>query len=522
MKISIKHLLLAIASLSIVLTLVSSLYAGYRADQQTLQKTTLETNSAYAQKLAKMTEDYLLRTERILAYTAQRFSGIQAMNDVDGLNQEAERLVVQAELLSSVIIADRQGTIRGTSPAIRSLIGQPIAHDEGKKTLSSGKSSISKPFLTDNGKLVVFISSPILDASGKTLGLVGGSIYLKEENVLNDLLGQHFYEDGSYVYVVDEDGMVLYHLNRERVGDVVEGNSVISALKKGESGSMRLLNSKKQDMLAGYAYIPLSKWGVVSQRPTDIALASSKDMVKEMILKSLPFILLSAVLILYFASFISKPLEKLASYASNQLQRDGYAPLESGAWYHEAIQLDLALTDSFNRFQDKVDHFIQESSTDSLTGLLNRRALNESARIYVEQKVAFSLVILDIDRFKRVNDTYGHSAGDDVLKFLSKKMQLFVQDKGTCYRFGGEEFVILLPQIEIEEATKITDEMRIAISSEISPIGKSITFSAGVANLPEHAEHFLRVLELADECLYRAKETGRNKVVNVVELTVDA
>lgn len=208
-------------------------------------------------------------------------------------------------------------------------------------------------------------------------------------------------------------------------------------------------------MLAGYAYIPLSKWGVVSQRPTDIALASSKDMVKEMILKSLPFILLSAVLILYFASFISKPLEKLASYASNQLQRDGYAPLESGAWYHEAIQLDLALTDSFNRFQDKVDHFIQESSTDSLTGLLNRRALNESARIYVEQKVAFSLVILDIDRFKRVNDTYGHSAGDDVLKFLSKKCSCSYRTKGHVTGLAGKNSSFYYHKLKLKKQQRL-------------------------------------------------------------------
>lgn len=517
MKISLKHLLLAIAWLSITLTLASSLYAGYRADQQTLVKTTLETNFAYAQKLAKMTEDYLLRTERLLAYSANNLSTNLTKANQEQLNYEAERLVVQGESLSSVLITDKQGKIQGTSSEIRNLIGKPILYEAGIETLSTGKPSISKPYQTQTDKLVVFITSPIKDSSNHVIGLIGGSIYLKEKNVLNDLLGQHFYEDGSYVYVVDEDGMLLYHLNRDRVGEVVTENPAIEELRKGHSGSMRLLNSQNQDMLAGYASVPLTKWGVVTQRPTEIALASSKEMLKEMIVKTLPFILLSALIILYFAYKIAKPLEKLASYASDQLERDGHAPLESGAWYHEAIQLDLALTDSFSRFQDKVDHFIQESSTDPLTGLLNRRALNEQARVLVEKKVSFSLAILDIDRFKRVNDTYGHTMGDAVLKDLAEKLQQRTKDKGMCYRFGGEEFVILFPQIESGQANEWMNEIRAEVSNEMSPIGEPITFSAGVANIPEHAEHFLRLLELADECLYHAKETGRNKVVNVNE-----
>ena len=513
-KISLKHLLLAIAWLSIALTLASSLYAGYRADQQTLEKTSLETNFAYAQKLAKMTEDYFLRTERILGYSASELS--LSLNNVneEQLNHEAERLVVQAESLSSVVITDNRGIILGTSSKIRVLTGKPLLDEAGLETLTKGLASISKPYQTQTDRLVIFIAVPIKDMKGNVMGLIGGSIYLKEKNVLNELLGQHFYEDGSYVYVVDEDGMLMYHLDQERVGEYVTQNPVIAELRKGHSGSMRLLNSKNQDMLAGYASIRLTKWGVVSQRPTKIALASSKEMLSEMILKSLPFIALSALIILYFASQIAKPLEKLASYATDQLERDGHAPLESGAWYHEAIQLDLALTDSFSRFQKKVDHFILESSTDPLTGLLNRRALNEQARILVEQKVPFSLVILDIDRFKRVNDTYGHNRGDEVLKFLAGKLKYYVKDIGTCYRFGGEEFVILYPHVTYEQATEFTDELRIDVASENSPVGEPITFSAGVANIPEHAEHFLRVLELADECLYHAKETGRNKVVN--------
>ena len=117
-----------------------------------------------------------------------------------------------------------------------------------------------------------------------------------------------------------------------------------------------------------------------------------------------------------------------------------------------------------------------------------------------------------------MNDTYGHSAGDKVLQYLATKITEHTAENGTCYRFGGEEFVIILPCFSCEEATEFANTLRIAVSTENTPIGKPITFSAGVAELPEHTEHFLRLIELADECLYHAKETGRNKVVHADEL----
>ncbi|MDW0109556.1 sensor domain-containing diguanylate cyclase [Sporosarcina aquimarina] len=511
MRISIKHLLVTIAFLSISLTLASSLYAGYKADQETLKEITLETNLAYAQKLAKITEDYLLRTERILSYSASNLSGDVLEDNVEHLNKEAERLVGQSESLSSVVITNRRGRILGASSAIQELVGNPITDANGQLPLISAVPEISTPYQSQTGKLIVFISTPIHDRSGNVIGLIGGSIYLEEENVLNNLLGQHFYEDGSYVYVIDSKGMIMYHIDRSRVGEVVEGNPVIDALKKGESGSMQLFNTKNVDMLAGYASIPLTNWGVVTQRPTEIALATSKHVVFEMIVKSLPFILLSAILIIIFTSRIAKPLERLADYATD---RNIHAPMESGAWYHEAIELDRALSDSFIRFQNEVDYFITESTTDPLTRLLNRRALNERAHILVEQNVSFSLVILDIDRFKRVNDTFGHSMGDEVLKFLAQQIKKEIGDLGTCYRFGGEEFVILLPITSVELATDIVNKLRITVAEKESPVGESITFSAGIAEMPRHSQHLLRLIEIADECLYEAKETGRNRVVN--------
>src|SRR5690606_35113242 len=134
-------------------------------------------------------------------------------------------------------------------------------------------------YLSITDRLIICISHPIVDEDGEYLGLVGGSLYLKEANILNMILGEHFYNDGSYVYVVDEDGRIMYHQMSNRINDMVQHNAVVQKLMNKESGSARVLNSKGVDMLAGYAYVPSVGWGIVSQRPAAASLAPTRDMI---------------------------------------------------------------------------------------------------------------------------------------------------------------------------------------------------------------------------------------------------
>lgn len=133
------------------------------------------------------------------------------------------------------------------------------------------------------------ISHPIFDSTGNYLGYVAGTIYLLENNILNELLGEHFYQDGSYVFVVDGEGNIIYHPNPSRINESAEKNPAVKETMDGKSGVMRLVNSQGIDMLAGYADIPLTNWGTVSQTETEIALRPAIDMRQEMILKALLF-----------------------------------------------------------------------------------------------------------------------------------------------------------------------------------------------------------------------------------------
>ncbi|MFD1929096.1 sensor domain-containing diguanylate cyclase [Sporosarcina siberiensis] len=515
MKFSLKHLILLVALLSVALTLISSITSGHRVNQDTLIENTLETNRVYAQKLADVTDTFFKTTLQTLKYSSKDVVEYMKQNNSEELLlKETKRLFNETNTFNSVVVTSATGKIIAASPEKLDLLGKQVTSPGGLQALEERKPLITKPYTSITNRLIIFISHPIFDDKGQYLGYVGGSIYLLEENILNDLLGKHFYQDGSYVYVVNEDGKILYHPEKSRISAIVPGNPVIEAVISGKSGDKRLTNSKGMDLLAGYAYMPTTSWGVVSQRPTEMALLPATETRNEMIINTLPFLLLSFIIIIYISNQIAKPLEKLGKYAeSSMIKNEKEEIVDVNAWYYEAIQLEKALVKSLSFLEDKVNYFIHESTIDPLTGLVNRRSMDETTKKWIDQKVPFSIILFDIDRFKRVNDTYGHSVGDEVLKFVAKEMLAVSRSTDVCCRYGGEEFIMLLPQTTILQAFDIAERLRMKFETTVSPCGEVITISSGVASYPECAEHIMTLIEVADKSLYEAKNSGRNKTI---------
>lgn len=515
MKISLKRLILIVALLAVALTFITTLISASRVNKDVLVTNTLETNRVYAEKLAITTNQYMESTLQTLAYSANDIARyLKEDNAAELLSNESERLFSQTNTFNTVVISSAEGEIIGASPESANLVGQLVTAPGGLQALKERKPLITKPYTSITNNLIIFISSPIFDSNGTYLGYVGGSIYLQEKNVLNDLLGEHFYKDGSYVYIADEDGRLLYHPNIERIGEYVTQNAVISQIMNGKSGAAKVTNSKDIEMLSGFGYMPTTKWGIVSQRPVKAALAPSEDLRHQILFRTVPFLLLFFILILIIAHKIAKPLCKLAYYANASTKNKELEEISDiNAWYYEAIELENALVKSFAFFQDKVNFFIHESATDPLTGLVNRRTMDQKTKKWLNDGVPFALVIFDIDKFKRVNDRYGHSVGDDVLKFLAKEMLAVSRDEDVCCRYGGEEFVLLLPYTTTLEAFEVAERLRKKLETTISPCGEVITISSGISSFPETGHHMVELIEAADECLYEAKNTGRNKTI---------
>lgn len=160
----------------------------------------------------------------------------------------------------------------------------------------------------------------------------------------------------------------------------------------------------------------------------------------------------------------------------------------------------------------------QMSQTDPLTGLANRRAfMTRSEHEYARAdryKGKLALILLDIDDFKRVNDTYGHLAGDDVLRAVATVLTRGLRATDLAARYGGEEFAILLPETDQKSALRVAERYRSEVqklSFKFDSKDVSITISLGVAALPEnHTTGLEDFLRKADTALYAAKETGKN------------
>ena len=169
-----------------------------------------------------------------------------------------------------------------------------------------------------------------------------------------------------------------------------------------------------------------------------------------------------------------------------------------------------------------------EVNRDKLTGLYNRRFLDS----YLDEEVnrtkalrdEMSVIMADVDHFKHYNDTNGHPMGDKVLQAVASLIESNVRALDRCVRYGGEEFLVLLPRTTQERAYRTAERIRAAIEDyefparENQPEGR-VTISMGVASLPRHAQDGQELVLRADEALYAAKQAGRNRVLGAEEKT---
>src|SRR5512138_1121507 len=176
-----------------------------------------------------------------------------------------------------------------------------------------------------------------------------------------------------------------------------------------------------------------------------------------------------------------------------------------------------------DHLRDNVQNSIEMAITDALTGLHNRRYMESHLATLAEQAAArgkpLALMILDIDYFKAINDTSGHDAGDDVLREFAVRIRKSIRGIDLACRFGGEEFVIVMPETDAHVAGMVAERLRRSIAAEKFAINKGakrvdVTISIGLSTLERKGEAVADVLKRADKALYRAKHDDRNRVVS--------
>ncbi|WP_413701053.1 GGDEF domain-containing protein [Psychromonas sp. KJ10-10] len=179
------------------------------------------------------------------------------------------------------------------------------------------------------------------------------------------------------------------------------------------------------------------------------------------------------------------------------------------------------LNSANKNLEEAQNKLIEQANHDYLTNLYNRRYFNEVAQIFLQatkrERHDFSVMMLDIDKFKNINDIYGHLIGDEVIKSLSAILIESTRATDIVARFGGEEFAILFPSADIQTSFEIAEKLRLIVKNKTIKIDAhqiKFTISIGISSINyRHDSHITEALDRADKALYEAKENGRNKTV---------
>ncbi|HWL13905.1 MAG TPA: sensor domain-containing diguanylate cyclase [Ureibacillus sp.] len=510
-KFKLTTLFMTLIMLSVLFTTFILLFASYQSEKQSLTNTYLSLNSSKAEKLSKSVNS-LFKSMRISLQETSKFLEENPELTDEEIQKQLELLRNNSRYFNSLSWIDETGLLRNIAPISIGLKGNYLTGTT-KDVVDAKKPMLTTPYLSPSGNMIVLMSEPLYDSKGNYRGIIAGSIYLQEQNVLNEILGNDIIdENGSYYYVIGPNGKILFHPDTGRIGEVASGNPIIPKILQGNSGMQSITNTQGVPMFTSYNYISETGWGVVQQTPVSYVDGLLKEHIQNLLLIILFPFLVSLIVSLVFARKLARPFIVLADVV-NQLGTDKQIqlPVFKSHWNREADLLTKSLIFAIKAVKNNNNILQEEAMTDALTGLPNRKKLHKVLKDLADEGQLFTLVAIDIDCFKSINDTFGHQEGDEVLKYLAATVQSVIRKNDGFFRFGGEEFILLLPNTNSSDAYYVMEKIRTTIANTLSPVGSTITISSGISEFPAHTVSLDELFLFADKALYQSKEDGRNQ-----------
>jgi diguanylate cyclase (GGDEF)-like protein len=276
-----------------------------------------------------------------------------------------------------------------------------------------------------------------------------------------------------------------------------------------------------------YKPVSITDWGVVSEIPEEDAFSQVRRFRNLAMLVMLGLLLVVAASAYRFGVLISRPLDRLtrgaAEVAAGDLEVDlpeagtGEVGMLTGVFNEMVDRLREGRTklDAINEtLRAKNEELEKLSITDGLTGLANHRflmqRLNEEATRSARSERPFSVLMVDVDHFKQYNDSFGHPAGDEILKRVAHLLRECTRTVDCVGRYGGEEFAVIMPDTDNAGAIVVAERIRARMTEEQFP-NRAITLSIGLAEFPGDASTAQATIAIADQALYQAKHAGRDR-----------
>ncbi len=472
---------------------------------------------------------------------------------------EARYLLARAQAMHPtslwIGVADAQGTVRAATNDL--LVGQTVAgrpwFKEGLAQVHVGDvhpakllESLLPPLASGEPYRFVDFAAPIR-VGRETLGVLGihGSWEWTRE-VLESLTPHR--SDGSRLelFIFDREGQMILAPSNQAKPLQAAGQRLPEGLRINNNRDGGRLDTavvawqdQRQYLTAATQLQPRNAasdlgWRIVARQPVEHAFAEANRTVRLVLGMGIAAALFASVLAWMAARRLSEDLYALADAASaleadkpgadipavhsnrevqqlsSALSRMTHHLVAAREAMEETVRLRTLELEAANRALDL------QARTDALTGLLNRRGFETQMAfaLAVARRSGrpLSLVAVDVDHFKRVNDTHGHDAGDEVLRRLARTLTDRLRASDVVARLGGEEFVALLPDTDAAGAQAIAQTLVDAIASQQDPVVGTITISAGVASMQGQGEQAKELLRRSDAALYEAKGQGRNRV----------
>ena len=457
--------------------------------------------------------DRILRARR--ASTGDAVA-LRRLNDY--LNSVRERFTAYEELS---ILDPQAGAVASSADQA----GEPNLPADWLSQVAQDEEIHGEPYWDELLQQVILtIAVPVKAPDGRFLGALTAKLNFGsiDEVVRSLALGE-----SGHVYLLNEDGavMVSSRLVPAALLRVELASETVRAFAHPETASLEYTDPLGNDVVGTLNEVPDLGWSAVAELTTEEAFVQIAEL-RNQTLSSVVVLVLSIGLMAYLLGLtIVRPLNRLTDGAAQVAKGDLEIDLPV-VTRGELGSMTRVFNDMVARLRSGREELERLSITDDLTGLYNRRhvmsVLGAEVARFDRQAVPFAVLMVDIDHFKKYNDSFGHQAGDAVLARIGALFLDQLREVDCAARYGGEEFLITLPQTKLERAVEVAERIQARVAKE-KFAGKtkqvSITLSVGAAEYPEHGDTPELVVAAADAALYQAKRRGRNRVVRAVVAT---
>ena len=480
--------------------------------------------------LASRLDWILTKSLNDIEYLSQKIS----LSDSAKLQEAGEDLdifVRSSAIFTGGIITDQEGIMRIFYSSPQGLIELKQKNDVSNRDyiyypMAKNQTFLSNVIITESNPSPVIFVSDAVEEDGQTTGVLALSINLLNENNMFHSVFQGFQEKKQgNIYVVDGAGIIVYHVDKEKVGNIAN-SFVLSHVTEKKEGISDDIDNEEENFAVAFSRLKNNDWVVIYEMSHSQIYAMNKASQFSSVVTMGLLLMLGLFASAVFARIILRPLEEITIATEKVAAGDLTQQID-----YKGHQDFKRLITNFNTMTANLSSHNEEleklSLQDYLTGLANRRYFEQQLKMEMDRAYRMghvsTIILLDIDDFKSINDKFGHLTGDKALKILASELKDMVREVDLPARFGGEEFLVLLPETTLEQGKTVAEKIRdriskICISNRKGDI--AFTVSIGVASTEQGASHEKyslieacdSLLKHADKALYTAKNKGKNRI----------